>query len=181
MTWRWSRSKRRASRGSARPSSPLRSAGRRLRSLRAGTRSFVNITPWPMKTSSSIVTPSQMKCAKRSCSARRSRALLDLHERADLGVVADRASVKIDQGWMRNVYVPSEANGVRDGHWLKLIWLVIKRRAGAWRSGGTLVNHHAISSARNHRFPTVRRQTSVTRANISHTAVAPRSDSAQKQ
>ena len=58
----------------------------------------MNITPWPMKTSSSIVTPSQMNVWLEILQRRPTRGvLLDLDERADLGFVADLAAVEIDE------------------------------------------------------------------------------------
>ena len=58
----------------------------------------MNITPWPMKTLSSIVTPSQMKVwleiLQRLPIA---GVLLDLDKRADLGFVADLATVEVDE------------------------------------------------------------------------------------
>ena len=58
--------------------------------------SLMNITPWPTKQSSPIVTSSQMK----ACDCTRVRApitdaLLDLGERPDKAVVADLAAVEI--------------------------------------------------------------------------------------
>jgi hypothetical protein len=56
----------------------------------------MKITPWLMKTSSSIETPVQMKAWLGSCSWRRpARALLNLDEGPDAGVVADLAAVQI--------------------------------------------------------------------------------------
>ena len=65
---------------------------------RAGSRSLVNITPWPTNTPSSIVTPSQMKVWLEILQLRPiDGALLDLDERADPRAVADRAAIEVDQ------------------------------------------------------------------------------------
>ena len=63
---------------------------------------MVNITPWPMNTSSSIVTPSQMKaCDEILQSATDRDFFLDLDEWADAAAIADRAFVNIDEIGMR--------------------------------------------------------------------------------
>ena len=49
----------------------------------------MKVTPWPMKTWSSIVTPSQTKVASKSCSAGRSSRASDLDERPDLRFVTN--------------------------------------------------------------------------------------------
>ena len=55
-------------------------------------------TWWPMKHSSSIVTPSQMNvCELNLAAGPHPGVLLDLHERADLGHLADRTAVQVDQ------------------------------------------------------------------------------------
>ena len=60
--------------------------------------SLVNITPWPTKTPSSSVTPSQMKVWLEILQWRPTRrVLLDLDERADRVPVADPAAVEVDQ------------------------------------------------------------------------------------
>ena len=60
--------------------------------------SLMNITPWPMKTSSSMVTPSQMKVWLEILQLRPiAGVLLDLDKGADLGVVADLAAVQVDE------------------------------------------------------------------------------------
>ena len=69
---------------SARRSSRRRSAGCRPALTARGCRSLVNITPWPTKTPSSIVTPSQMKVWLEILQLRPiDGVLLDLDERAD--------------------------------------------------------------------------------------------------
>ena len=68
----------------------------RRRSSRAGRLSLTNITPCPTKTSSSIVTPSQMNVWLWILQLRADhRAALDLDERPDPRVVADRAAVEV--------------------------------------------------------------------------------------
>src|SRR5690606_25849005 len=44
------------------------------------------------------------------------RVLLNLHECADLGVVADRAAIQIDQGLVKDLDVFSKLHGISDGH-----------------------------------------------------------------
>ena len=63
-----------------------------------GYESLMNVTPWPMKTWSSIVTPSQMNVWLEILQRSADRGvLLDLDERADLGLVADLAAVQVDE------------------------------------------------------------------------------------
>ena len=58
----------------------------------------MNITPWPMNTSSSIVTPSQMKVWDEILQRAPIMAvLLDLDEGADFRPVADRTPVQIHE------------------------------------------------------------------------------------
>ena len=76
---------------------------------RARKRSFMNMTPWPMNTSSSIVTPSQMKVWEEILQrAPDAGVLLDLDEGADLGLVADLAAVKVDERGLRDSHILTE-------------------------------------------------------------------------
>ena len=69
----------------------------------------MNITPWPTNTSSSIVTPSQMKVCDEILQRRPTdRVLLDLDERADLRVVADAAPVEVDEVAMEDDHAFAE-------------------------------------------------------------------------
>ena len=61
-----------------------------------GYLSFMKLTPWPMKTSSSMWTPSQMKVWLEILQLRPdAHALLNLNERAYLRAVADFAAVRV--------------------------------------------------------------------------------------
>ena len=63
-----------------------------------GYESLMNVTPWPMKTWSSIVTPSQMNVWLEILQRRPTdRVLLNLDEGADLRLVADLAAVQVDE------------------------------------------------------------------------------------
>ena len=127
--------------------------------------------------------------------------LLNLDERADPRAFPHRAPVEIDERSMPKIYVLSEANGVRYGHWLRVdvVGDQASRRGPAKR--GAFVGDQAISSARKHRTGSIvtfqarceqgpllknrtltvgRPQTSVTRTNISHAGVAHGSDCRQK-
>ena len=57
----------------------------------------MKVTPWPMNTSSSTTTPSQMKVWLEPCTAT-DPGFFDLHERADLGVVPDGTTIEIGEG-----------------------------------------------------------------------------------
>ena len=58
----------------------------------------MNVTLWPMKTLSSIVTPSQMNVWLEILQLLPTpRILLDFDECADLRVVADLAAVEVDE------------------------------------------------------------------------------------
>jgi hypothetical protein len=58
----------------------------------------MNITPWPMKHSSSIVTPSQMKGVALDLAPLADvGALLDLDKRPDARAVIDATAVEIDE------------------------------------------------------------------------------------
>ncbi len=66
----------------------------------------MNITPWPTKTSSSIVTPSQTKVCEEILQLRPIRtALLDLDEGANAAAAADRAAINVDEIGMRDDHV----------------------------------------------------------------------------
>ena len=68
------------------------------RARRPGVGVVDETTPWPTKTSSSIVTPSQMKVWLEILQfLSDSGVLLDLDERADFGVVANLAAVEVDE------------------------------------------------------------------------------------
>ena len=63
-----------------------------------GYLSFVNITPWPIKTLSSIVTPSQRNEWHEILHRRPIDTLLYLNKSADPGLVADLAAIGVDEG-----------------------------------------------------------------------------------
>ena len=71
-----------------------------------------------MKTSSSMTTPSQMNvCEEILHRSPDSRILLDFDKRANLGFLANCASVQVDQRGLKDAYVFSQANRIGNRHY----------------------------------------------------------------
>ena len=79
-------------------SSRLRFASPPSAVVARGYASLMNVTLWPMKTLSSMCTPSQMKVWLEILQRRPTRGiLLNFDKRADFGFVADFASIHVDE------------------------------------------------------------------------------------